>query len=130
MRSHRRTTRILGSLLLVAAAGISSFAAAPASGEARAPAVTPLGQVVPAPLAAEAGGEGYEITARTRIRVGKGNAEERRVAEYLAKVLRPSTGYKLPVTSDKGSDGIRLRISAEPANKELGNEGYRVISAR
>lgn len=133
VRSHRRTTRILGSLLLVAAAGISSFAAAPASGasgEARAPAVTPLGQVVPAPLAAEAGGEGYEITAKTRIRVGKGNAEERRVAEYLAKVLRPSTGYQLPVTSDKGSDGIRLRISAEPANKELGDEGYRVISAR
>ncbi|MGW6527357.1 beta-N-acetylhexosaminidase [Streptomyces venezuelae] len=130
MRSHRRTTRILGSLLLVAAAGISSFAAAPAPGEARAPATTPLGQVVPAPLAAEPGGAGYEITAKTRIRVGKGNAEERRVAEYLAELLRPSTGYRLPVTSDKGSDGIRLRISAEPANKALGDEGYRVISAR
>ncbi|MFD6433980.1 beta-N-acetylhexosaminidase [Streptomyces venezuelae] len=130
MRSHGRTTRILGSLLLVAAAGISSFAAAPAPGQARTPATTPLGQVVPAPLAAEPGGAGYEITAKTRIRVGKGNAEERRVAEYLAAVLRPSTGYRLPVTSDKGSDGIRLRISADPANKALGNEGYRVISAR
>ncbi|MEW2389719.1 beta-N-acetylhexosaminidase [Streptomyces venezuelae] len=130
MRSHRRTTRILGSLLLVAAAGISSFAAAPAPGEARAPATTPLGQVVPVPLAAEPGGAGYEITAKTRIRVGKGNAEERRVAEYLAELLRPSTGYRLPVTSDTGSDGIRLRISAEPANKALGDEGYRVISAR
>nr|WP_272924282.1 MULTISPECIES: beta-N-acetylhexosaminidase [unclassified Streptomyces] len=117
-------------MLLVAAAGISSFAAAPAPGEARAPATTPLGQIVPAPLAAEPGGPGYEITAKTRIRVGKGNAEERRVAEYLAELLRPSTGYRLPVTSDKGSDGIRLRISAEPANKVLGNEGYRVISAR
>ncbi|MEV0252882.1 beta-N-acetylhexosaminidase [Streptomyces sp. NPDC050732] len=133
MRSHSRTTRVFGSLLLVAAVGISSFAAAPAApapGEARAPAVTPLGKVVPAPLAAEAGGAGYEITAKTRIRVGKGNPEERRVGEYLARVLRPSTGYKLPVTTGEGRDGIRLRISAEPENKALGHEGYRVISAR
>ncbi|MFH8606504.1 beta-N-acetylhexosaminidase [Streptomyces sp. NPDC018029] len=130
VRSHSRSTRILGSLLLVAAAGISSFAAAPTASEARAPAVTPLGRVVPAPLAAEAGGAGYEITAKTRIRVGKGSPEERRVGEYLAEVLRPSTGYKLPVTTGGGRDGIRLRISAEPANKALGDEGYRVISAR
>ncbi|MFK4064791.1 beta-N-acetylhexosaminidase [Streptomyces sp. NPDC029674] len=132
--SHRgtnsRTARVLGSLLLVAAAGISSFAAAPSSDGARAPAVTPLGAVVPAPLAAEADGAGYRITAKTRIRVGEGNPEERRVGEYLAKVLRPSTGYRLPITTGEGDDGIRLRISAEPANKVLGNEGYRVISAR
>ncbi|MFJ2773463.1 beta-N-acetylhexosaminidase [Streptomyces sp. NPDC087300] len=129
MRSHSRTTRILGSLLLVAAAGISSFAAAPA-GKAQGPAVTPLGQIVPAPMKAEPGGPGFEITAKTRIRVGSGNAEERRAGEYLAGVLRPATGYKLPVTADGGSDGIRLRISAEPANKALGAEGYRIISAR
>ncbi|APY91067.1 beta-N-acetylhexosaminidase [Streptomyces alfalfae] len=128
VRTHR-STRILGSLLLVAAAGISSFAAAPAP-EATRPSVTPLGEVVPAPLKAEAGGAGYQITAKTRIRVGDGNPDERRVGEYLARVLRPSTGYKLPVTSGEGSDGIRLRISAEPANKVLGNEGYRVISER
>ncbi|CAM5287604.1 beta-N-acetylhexosaminidase OS=Streptomyces alboniger OX=132473 GN=CP975_12515 PE=3 SV=1 [Streptomyces alboniger] len=129
-RAHRahRTTRLLGSLLLVAAAGISSFAAAPtpAPGAAR-PSVTPLGAVVPAPLKAAAGGPGYEITAGTRIRVG--SPEERRVGEYLAKVLRPSTGYKLPVTTAKGGDGIRLRIGAGPADKALGGEGYRVVSA-
>ncbi|WP_281292883.1 beta-N-acetylhexosaminidase [Streptomyces alboniger] len=112
----------------MAAAGVSSFAAAPApSGAAEAP-LTPLGRIVPAPMKAEAGGAGYEITARTRIRVG--SPEERRVGEYLAKVLRPSTGYELPVTTGEGGDGIRLRISAEPENKVLGGEGYRVISTR
>ncbi|MGV9878226.1 beta-N-acetylhexosaminidase [Streptomyces sp. NPDC003006] len=131
MRTHHRTTRLLGSLLLVAAAGVSSFAAAPGgSGPAAKPTVTPLGQIVPAPMKAEAGGAGYEITARTRIRVGGDRPEERRVGEYLAKVLRPSTGYRLPVVTGEGSDGIRLRISAEPENKVLGDEGYRVISKR
>ncbi|MEU7582135.1 beta-N-acetylhexosaminidase [Streptomyces sp. NPDC041068] len=124
----RRVPRLFGSLLLVAAAGISCFAAAPAS-RAAGPEVTPLGQVVPVPMKAEPGGPGYEITAKTRIRVG-GTAEESRVGEYLAKVLRPSTGYALPVTTRKGGDGIRLRISAEPANKDLGAEGYRVVSSR
>ncbi|WP_240659777.1 beta-N-acetylhexosaminidase [Streptomyces sp. WAC 01529] len=131
MRTHHRTSRLLGSLLLVAAAGVSSLAAAPApasAGTAAKPSVTPLGQIVPAPMKAEAGGAGYEITARTRIRVG--NAQERRVGEYLAKVLRPSTGYRLPVTTTEGGDGIRLRIGAEPENKALGGEGYRVISTR
>ncbi len=108
--------------------GISSFAAAPAPAAKPKPAVTPLGQIVPAPLSAEPGAAGYEITARTRIRVDR--PEERRVGEYLAQVLRPSTGYKLPVVTGKGGDGIRLRLSAEPANKVLGNEGYRVISTR
>ncbi|WP_307840167.1 beta-N-acetylhexosaminidase [Streptomyces sp. G44] len=127
-RTPHRTPRLLGSLLLVAAAGISSLAAAPGpAGKPRAP-VIPLGRIVPAPLSAEPDGAGYEITAKTRIRVDR--PEERRVGEYLAQVLRPSTGYELPVVTGQGGDGIRLRLSAEPANKVLGNEGYRVISTR
>ncbi|WP_030563394.1 beta-N-acetylhexosaminidase [Streptomyces aureocirculatus] len=134
MRQHHGTACVLGSLLLIAAAGTSSSAttagSAPASAAART-APVPLGRVVPAPLAVEPGGPGFEITAKTRIRVGSGNADERRVGEYLAGILRPSTGYRLPVTDRDGGDGIiRLRISAEPANKALGDEGYRVISTR
>ncbi|MFC7305384.1 beta-N-acetylhexosaminidase [Streptomyces monticola] len=128
MRSHRTSTRLFGALLLVAAAGFASVAAAPQ--DTARPTTTPLGQVVPAPLAVTPGGSGYEITAKTKIRVDGGNPEERRAAEYLARILRPSTGYKLPVTDRAGSDGIRLRISAEPENKVLGNEGYRLVSGR
>lgn len=128
MRQHHGTACVLGSLLLIAA-GTSSSAAAPTAAAERA-APVPLGRIVPAPLAVEPGGPGFEITAKTRIRVGGADPEERRVGEYLAGILRPSTGYRLPVTDRAGDGGIRLRISADPANKALGNEGYRVISTR
>ncbi|WJV48560.1 beta-N-acetylhexosaminidase [Streptomyces flavofungini] len=128
MRQHHRTACVIASLLLIAAAGTSSSAAAPTKAPDRA-GPTPLGQIVPAPMKVEPGGAGFEITAKTLIRVG-GDPDERRIAEYLAGILRPSTGYRLPVTDREGEGGIRLRISAEPENKVLGGTGYRVISTR
>ncbi|MEU5363049.1 beta-N-acetylhexosaminidase [Streptomyces sp. NPDC005925] len=112
-------TRLLGSLLLVAAAGAFSVGAAPAPGPGAA--ATPLDRVVPAPAAAEPGGTPYRITAGTHIRADSGAARE--VGQYLADVLRPSTGYRLPVT-DHGSGGIRLRL----AEGSFGEEGYRLDS--
>ncbi|WP_262375338.1 beta-N-acetylhexosaminidase [Streptomyces sp. sk2.1] len=133
MRLHRTRRvalpRLLGSLLLVTAAGISGIGAAPErpaadNGPAAGP-PRPLGQIVPAPMRAEPGGSPYTITPATRIRVGGGSAEARRIGDYLAGVLRPSTGYALPVTGD-GGDGIRLRL--DEGDPELGAEGYRLKS--
>ncbi|MFF8590676.1 beta-N-acetylhexosaminidase [Streptomyces sp. NPDC015220] len=125
-----RVTRLLGSLLLVTAAGVCAVGAAPAgqaaAGQASAAharaAATPLGQVVPAPASVRAGGSPYRITPGTRIRVD-GSREARRIGEYLADVLRPSTGYRLPLTT-RGDAGIRLRL----ANGAYGAEGYRLDS--
>nr|WP_315986885.1 beta-N-acetylhexosaminidase [Streptomyces sp. me109] len=120
MRQHR-TPRLLGTLLLVAAAGISMVGAAPsASGRT----AVPLGRVVPAPASVDAGGSPYGITPDTRIRVDD-SREVRKVGAYLAGVLRPSTGYRLPVT-DRGTGGIRLRLG----DRGLGDEGYRLVSGR
>ncbi|MER6123162.1 beta-N-acetylhexosaminidase [Streptomyces sp. NPDC001795] len=119
MSRHHRTPRLLGTLLIVAAAGLSVAGAAPAASGRTA---TPLGRVVPAPASVEAGGSPYEITHGTRIRVDD-SPEARRVGEYLADVLRPSTGYRLPVTSH-GTGGIQLRLSGGP----FGDEGYRLDS--
>ncbi|MGW1552509.1 beta-N-acetylhexosaminidase [Streptomyces sp. NPDC002346] len=136
MRLHRtqRTAlpRLLGSLLLVTAAGISSVGAAPGgaaahSGQASATAPRPLGQIVPAPAEVKAGGSPYTITAGTKIRVDDDSGEARRIGTYLAGVLRPSTGYALPVTDRGGSDGIRLRLG--PHDSELGAEGYTLKSS-
>ncbi|MFF2365760.1 beta-N-acetylhexosaminidase [Streptomyces sp. NPDC058122] len=118
MRQHHRTPRLLGTLLLVAAAGFSLVGAAP---HTRATA-TPLGRVVPAPASVEPGGAPYRITGDTRIRVDDSRAV-RAVGEYLADILRPSTGYRLPVASH-GSGAIRLRLGG----KGLGDEGYRLDS--
>ncbi|GGN54156.1 beta-N-acetylhexosaminidase [Streptomyces albiflavescens] len=122
MRQHHRTPRLLGTLLLVAAAGISVVGAAPPAADRTA---TPLGQVVPAPASVHAGGPAYRITGDTRIRIDDDSREARRVGEYLADILRPSTGYRLPVTSH-GGGSIRLLLGG----KGLGDEGYRLDSGR
>ncbi|WP_433547595.1 beta-N-acetylhexosaminidase [Streptomyces sp. CA-294286] len=125
MRHRRTIPRLLAPLLLVAAVGVSGVGAAPAPDAAPAP--RPLGQVVPAPASVAAGGPGYTITPRTAIRVGH-QADARKVGDALAKVLRPSTGYELPVTASEGRDGIRLKLKHRDAS--LGDEGYRLESDR
>lgn len=121
MRQHHRTPRLLGTLLLVAAAGLSvGFGtAAPAAADRTA---VPLGRVIPDPAAVEPGGSPYRITRGTHIRVDDARAAHE-VGEYLADILRPSTGYPLPVTTH-GDGGIRLRLGDGP----FGEEGYRLDS--
>ncbi|MEV0575953.1 MULTISPECIES: beta-N-acetylhexosaminidase [unclassified Streptomyces] len=136
MRLHtaRRSAlpRLLGSLLLVTAAGISTACAAPtASAAGSGPAASeprPLGQIVPAPVSVRPGGSPYSLTGATRIRVESPSGEVRKIGEYLAGVLRPSTGYALPVTGKAGSDGIRLRLGSH--DSALGAEGYTLTSER
>ncbi|MFI9613592.1 beta-N-acetylhexosaminidase [Streptomyces sp. NPDC052023] len=125
MRQHRslhhRTLRLLASLLLVSALGASLTGAGPAPAPG---APTPLGDVIPAPASVDPGGSPYRITEHTRIRVD-GSHDARRVGDHLADVLRPSTGYRLPVTAH-GDGGIRLRLAKGP----YGDEGYRLDSGR
>jgi hexosaminidase len=116
---HHGTTRLLGSLLLVATASAFSVASAPAAGAADA---TPLDQVVPAPASVTPGGPPYRITHDTHIRVDD-SREARGIGAYLAELLRPSTGYRLPVTTH-GRGGIQLRLAKGP----FGAEGYRLDS--
>ncbi|MGW3988524.1 beta-N-acetylhexosaminidase [Streptomyces sp. NPDC004830] len=115
---HHRTLRLLGSLLLVAV-GVCATGATPA----RAAAPTPLDRVVPAPSSVTPGGAPFRITRGTHIRVD-GSREARQVAQYLADLLRPSTGYRLPVTAH-GEGGIRLALT----RGDLGAEGYRLSSS-
>ncbi|WP_406861102.1 beta-N-acetylhexosaminidase [Streptomyces sp. HUAS MG47] len=128
MRQHRTFPRVLGALLLVAAAGISCVGASPAAGTAAEPVTRPLGQVVPVPASVSPAGSPFTLTAATRIRVDRGAAGAVAVGEYLAGVLRPSTGYPLPVTDDTGHGGILLKLSAR--DSALGEEGYRLRSGR
>ncbi|MEU9989563.1 beta-N-acetylhexosaminidase [Streptomyces sp. NPDC048045] len=103
----------------MAAAGVFTVGAGPAPG---ATAPTPLDRVVPAPASVTPAGSPFRITRATLVRVD-GSAEVRRIGEYLAGILRPSTGYPLPVT-EQGSGGIRLRLTSGP----YGAEGYRLTS--
>ncbi|MEU8587997.1 beta-N-acetylhexosaminidase [Streptomyces sp. NPDC048664] len=105
---------------MVVAAGLCTSGAAPtAPGR---PAATPLNLVVPAPSSARPGGSPYRITRDTQIRVDDTRAA-REIGAYLAALLRPSTGYPLPVTT-QGTGGIRLHLADGP----FGDEGYRLDS--
>ncbi|MET9361844.1 beta-N-acetylhexosaminidase [Streptomyces sp. NPDC006632] len=128
MRQRQRRTfaRLFGSLVLVAAAGLTSVGTS--AGPAAAAGPRPLGQIVPAPADVSAGGTPYTIGSATRIRVTPGSPEVQRIGAYLAGVLRPSTGYALPVTGAAGGDGIRLLLGAD--DEGLGDEGYRLTSAK
>ncbi|MEU6949072.1 beta-N-acetylhexosaminidase [Streptomyces sp. NPDC046316] len=129
MRQRRTLPRVLGALLLLAAAGISCVGAAPTAHSAAEPTLRPLGQIVPAPASVAPGGQPYTITAATRIRIDDRSRESRAVADYLADILRPSTGHPLRVVDeDRASGGIRLRLSN--GEKALGDEGYRLQSGR
>ncbi|CAM5644565.1 beta-N-acetylhexosaminidase OS=Streptomyces tendae OX=1932 GN=GUR47_08525 PE=3 SV=1 [Streptomyces tendae] len=105
----------------MAAVGAMTTGAAPDRRTAAEP--TPLDRVIPAPASVDPGGAPYRITPGTHIRVDD-SREARRVGDYLADLLRPSTGYRLPVTSH-GHGGIRLRLA-----EGVGDEGYRLDSGR
>ncbi|MFF7729695.1 beta-N-acetylhexosaminidase [Streptomyces sp. NPDC008001] len=106
-----------GAALLLAAGPVSVSATA-APERAAEPGPAPLGRVVPAPASVRPGGDPYEITARTVVRVPSGSPEAARVGGYLAGLLRPSTGYRLPVQeteteAEADGPGIRLVIDEE-----------------
>lgn len=87
-----------------------------------------LRDVVPAPVSVQPRSDvSYAITARTAIYVAPGSAEAAAIGGLLADLLRPSTGYRLPVTQareDRESEGISLLLSE--AGESLGDQGYRL----
>ncbi|MFD7918354.1 beta-N-acetylhexosaminidase [Streptomyces sp. NPDC059740] len=140
---HR--SRVLAALLLTAAAGLSGATVEPASGatathghpttpSAAEAAPTPLTGIIPAPAHASPGGTPYTLTTRTRVHVAAPGGQARAasaVADDLARLLRPATGYRLPVSARggtvRGDRGIELRLGGR-ATDGLGAEGYRLTS--
>jgi hexosaminidase len=84
-------------------------------------------QLIPQPVSLHttSGGD-FTLTRTTKILVPKGSARADGVGTYLARVLRPSTGYPLPVATPSARDSagnIALQISPSAA---VGREGYRL----
>src|SRR6266536_1172044 len=81
--------------------------------------------VVPAPVAVRVSrGTEFTLARSTRILTSPGSAEAERIGAYLAGLLRPSTGYPLPVTAATTGgtgegDGIWLQITR---NDQLSDE--------
>ncbi|MEV6009342.1 beta-N-acetylhexosaminidase [Streptomyces sp. NPDC051976] len=85
-------------------------------------------RVVPVPASVTAGGGSFRITAATAVRLTDGSARTRQVADYLAGLLRPATGYALPVSraARNAAAGDAVVLSLGDPDTGLGAEGYRL----
>ncbi|GGM71826.1 beta-N-acetylhexosaminidase [Longimycelium tulufanense] len=127
-RRNAAAWRVLLALLaisLLLSGAISS--ASPVSPRA---ALTSYADIVPAPMDARPGdGAPFTLHPGSVVSVERGSPEAADVAEHLVGILRPSTGYLLPIVPateiPRGSnEGIALLLSdVDPA---VGEEGYRL----
>ena len=82
--------------------------------------------VIPQPLAQAPERGSFTLGPSARVVVRSTAADARRVGELLAATLRPATGYRLPVTPGKATDGdVVLALVA--GDRSLGDEGYRLV---
>lgn len=120
IRRSRLAVAALAALLPVAA--LTSVAgAAPAATAATAAVPTPFSSIVPAPVSATpASGATYTLASGAVI-----STDMPGIGDYLAAILRRSTGYALPVhTPGTTSGGISLLLSGAPAS--VGDQGYQL----
>jgi len=80
-------------------------------------------KIIPVPVSVVSTGSSFRITANTTINVASEDEEVISVAGFLRDILRPATGFELPVSINKaaGKRSINLNLIDE---EELGNEGY------
>jgi hexosaminidase len=86
--------------------------------------ITAMTSVVPAPVSVRPDAhDNFELTRQTKILTQAGSADAAAVGRYLAGVLRPSTGFALPVTaSGHEQHGISLLLGG--ADRQVGDSGY------
>jgi hexosaminidase len=83
--------------------------------------------VVPAPVEAKANTEAnFWLSPATVIRTQPGSPAATQVGDYLAGVLRPATGYRLPVLSWGGFHLPSISLELGNAEQRIGKEGYQL----
>ncbi|MEV4414290.1 family 20 glycosylhydrolase [Catellatospora sp. NPDC049609] len=119
---HRRSHRVL-LVAAITASGLGWLAdAAPADA---APAA--LQSVVPAPVSVQpAAGVVHTLAAGATIQTQAGSPAAADVGTYLAGLLRPSTGYALPVTTAATTPTSGIALLLTGADPSVGSEGYQL----
>ncbi|MQA09279.1 MAG: family 20 glycosylhydrolase [Pseudonocardiaceae bacterium] len=121
-----RKRTILGGVLAVATLGMSGLAApATAAPDAR------LADVIPAPVEVRPNpAADFWINPATQIRTQPGAKGAKRVGDYLAGVLRPATGYPLPVAESRYSVLPTISLVLGDAEARIGKQGYQLDVTR
>lgn len=111
-----RIARMLPAFLLL----ITVAAALPAP----AAAAVSMREVVPAPVSVQpSNGVTFTLGSSTGIHAASGATA---VADYLAGLLRPSTGYALPVVAASGDPTAGVWLLLSGADPMVGQEGYQL----
>ncbi|HWD01935.1 MAG TPA: beta-N-acetylhexosaminidase [Amycolatopsis sp.] len=121
---RKSLTRVVVSAAVLGVAVLGLPASAGAAAETPERSVT---DIVPRPVEAKPDPKAeFTLTPRTVIRAGKGANE---VAAYLRGLLRPATGYPLPVVSaSAGQPAISLELGN--ADRRVGTQGYQLAVAK
>jgi hexosaminidase len=112
---------------LTVAAVVGAVTSVPASADMSAKGA--ITSVVPAPVSVNADSSAsFTITRSTKIVTQPGNAEVAAVGRYLTDILRPSTGFALPISNSGKGNAISLLIGG--ADGRVGSAGYDLRVAR
>ena len=84
--------------------------------------------IIPKPVSIMATNSSFELEDGLIIYV-KGEAEElNQIGEYLAKILKPSTGFDIKVqTTDNEPEAGNIYLTISDSDTELAEEGYELI---
>jgi hexosaminidase len=120
---RRRTS--LGCVLGAALLALTALTQPAQAAQAAVQTTKQLADVIPVPVQARADRKAdFHLTPATVIRADPG---ARQVADYLAGLLRPSTGYRLPVVTQARTPAITLSLG--PTGR-VGDQGYQLDVTR
>lgn len=129
MRTRKSLLTVLSASLLCAGVLTTPAAAADAAQEQPDPAEVDgarhLSDLVPAPVETHPDkNSDFWLSPVTQIRTEPGSDSAAKVGKYLAKQLRPSTGYPLPINEadNDALPAISLQLSDDVP--DIGDEGY------
>jgi len=108
-------------LAVVAATGTAWGANDQAAAAATAPSMT--NSIVPEPAVVQPSHARFRLTPGTVILTQAGSDQAAAIGTQLATLLRPSTGFRLPVVSSR-FDGNGIALLLTHAGNNLGAEGY------
>lgn len=125
--------RRLPTILIATATLAATAACRPSTRPVPSPRVDPTPiDVVPAPASVQLVGiDSFVLDSTSSIVVETSDAAVVRTAQMLAALLRPSTGFALPVSDGMGP-GVRgfIAFRLDPSREALGAEGYELRSWR
>ena len=88
-------------------------------------------RIIPRPAKMKMGKGVFELAPETTIHVAGSARTTRAVAQYLAEVLRPATGYPFPIRNGATGVGPAIILRLGGGDRALGAEGYSLrVTAR